>query len=129
MEHNYINVENKMKSFVLNQKDNNLDKQDNLDELPTDPAVYAICSQVNGKAANARYVGETNNLQQAIKSHFDKNVNQPTDCFKEFMQSIKTKNLVYETLPDASEEERSKLKKTWEVKFDPRCNEELNKIH
>jgi hypothetical protein len=48
-----------------------------MDQLPGQPAVYAICGQVNGLPANPRYIGETDNLRKAIIGHFDKQQTGP----------------------------------------------------
>ncbi len=131
MEHNYIEAEkeSEIKKLVIYQKDNNLDHRDNLDDIPTGPAVYMICGRVNGRAANPRYVGETNNLQKAIKKHFDKSVKESDSCFKEFILSIKIKELVYQLLPGSKKEDRLLKKTEWSDKYQPKCNEELNEIH
>ncbi|WP_217602608.1 hypothetical protein [Chitinophaga sp. GbtcB8] len=133
MEHNYMSIEQgTLYTQVLLQKDNNLDKNDNLDDLPETPAVYAVCGRVNGQPANPRFIGETGNLRAAIRSHFettDTNGDVCTQCFKEFMLSIKIKELVYTLLPDSSPEERSSVKKEWEEKYKPNCNKQLNEVH
>lgn len=131
MDHNYIDIENDaaIKNTVINQKDNNLDKLDNLNELPEAAAVYLICGRVNGKPANPRYVGQTENLRKEIKDHFDLKVDVTNECVKTFVQSIKIKELVYQLLPEASEEERTEMKTDWEQRFQPDCNEVLNEVH
>jgi hypothetical protein len=133
MDHNYITIEepSKMQRKVINQKDNNIDKLDNLHELPQGPAVFAVCGRVNGQAANPRYVGATSNLRATIADLFNKTLPAPegNTMFKDFMLSIKIKELVFELLTDASVEEREKKKNEWEEKFRPMCTPELNEIH
>ena len=133
MEHNYVNLEedSQTKSLVIYEKGNNLDGKDNLNELPAKSAIYMICGRVNGQPANPRFVGESENLQEAIRCHFDEKVpaEKGNECFKEFMTSIKIKTLVYVTVPGLSAEERLKRKEEWEEKYKPKCNEELNEIH
>jgi len=131
MEHNLLDLEteNEVKNVVLYQKDNNLDKRDNLDELPTTPSVYAICGRVNGQPANPRYVGESDNLQETIKKHFLESEKDLDDCVKEFVLSIKTKSLIYQEMPGSSSKERNDAKEAWETKYKPECNEALNKVH
>jgi hypothetical protein len=133
MENNYVDVAATplVQSLVIYQKDNNLDQKDNLDLLPAEPAVYAVCGRINNQAANPRYVGETDNLQEAIKSHFDPKRPAPegNECFKAFMLSIKIKALIYELLPDSSGEERANKREEWVKKHKPTCNEALNEIH
>ncbi len=112
---------------ILHKKDNNLDGKDNLDELPIEKAVYAICGRINGSPANCRYVGETVNLQEVVRKHFSQG--EEDSCLKFFMQSIKTKVLIYELMPMAGEAELLLAKSQWEAEFKPECNDELNKIH
>ena len=113
--------------LVLLQSENNLEKKDNLELIPDGRAVYAICGRVNGILANPRYVGKTDNLRQSIKNHFGESFIEDTKCFKDFMLSIKTKELVYELVSNQS----TLLIKfeEWESRFQPKCTEELNKIH
>ena len=133
MDHNLIKLddESDIQNLVINQKDNNLDELDNLDELPSAPAVFMVCGRVNGEPANPRYVGEADNLQSVIKGFFDKSTPAPegNDCFKEFMLSIKTKELVYQLLTDVSKEGRETKRIVWSDKYQPKCNEALNEIH
>lgn len=131
MEHNYLELaqEPAVANLVIFQQDNNLDRKDNLDELPAEAAIYAVCGRVNGKPANARYVGETDNLREAIKKHFSASEPQPSPCFREFMQSIKIKELVYQLMPGAGKGDRLLRKELWEEQYRPNCNEELNEIH
>jgi hypothetical protein len=131
MEHNFVKVDDgaNLKRTVIYQKDNNLDQLDNLNSLPEGPAVYAVCGRVNGEPANPRYIGEALNLREQVKNHFNKLISQPTPCFGEFMQSIKIKELVYELLPGASDEERKQKKEEWERVFKPSCTEVLNEVH
>lgn len=132
MEHNFLdlNLESEMHCQVIHQRDNNLDKIDNLDELPEHAAVFAVCGRVNGKPANPRYVSQTANLRKETQKLFDKNEPAPVDaeCFKEFMMSIKTKELVYKILQNLSEPERLDVKNKWIKNFQPQCNEALNEI-
>lgn len=131
MDHNIINLQSEaeLTSLVLYQKDNNLDKRDNLDELPETAAVYAVCGRVNGEPANPRYVGVVDNLRDAIKGHFDKSRNDVDQCFKDFVLSIKTKTLIYQELDGSNLLEREKIRDEWDKKFKPQCNEVLNKVH
>lgn len=131
MEHNYITAEEQagIRSIVIFQKDNNLDGKDNLDTLPGEPAVYAICGRVNEKPANPRYIGTSENLRQAVSAHFDGSQPAVSDCFREFMLSIKIKELVFQLMPGSSEGERAAAKEKWEKQYKPECNKELNEVH
>lgn len=112
--------------FRIFKKDNNIDGLDNLDELPTSEAVYAICGRINGAPANCRYVGHTNNLQLAIKKHFSSE--EPYACLKQFMQSIKIKTINFELMEGSTESERIERKELWEDEMKPACNETLNEV-
>lgn len=129
MTHKYVMAEAQtgITDLVLLHKDYNLDKKDNLDEIPALPAVYALCGRVNGQAVNARHVGSTDNLQSAVKAHFsDKETNE---CLRNFMQSIKIKMLVFQTMPGTTENERQEIKQQWDNKMTPRCTDELNQVY
>ena len=116
----------KVVDFLLYKADNNLDKVDNLNDLPNEKAVYAISGRINGKPANCRYVGECDNLQSAIRLHFS---DAETDhCLRQFMQSIKIKTLDYVLLPGSTQAERDQIKTEWKVTYKPECNEQLNKV-
>jgi hypothetical protein len=118
---------NEKKSVLLYQEDNNLDRLDNLSELPEEKAVYGICGRINGEAVNCRYIGETDNLRQSVRNHFGDQ--EPRECLREFMQSIKLKMLVFELLPDSTPETRLDVVQQWEQEYNPACNAELNQIH
>ena len=121
------NSTKKVIDFRIYKEDNNLDKKDNLNEIPAKNAVYAILGRINGKPSNCRYVGITNNLQEAIKTHFS--LNEKDECLREFMQSIKIKTLNYQLMEDFTEEELNNALKEWEKEYKPECNEELNKVY
>jgi hypothetical protein len=127
MTHEYIQPEESVRQLVLQHKDYNLDKKDNLDDLPALPAVYAICGRVNGQPVNARFVGATEDLLAAVKSHFSEA--ESNDVLRNYMRSIKIKMLLYKTLPYSTEEERQAAKQEWENKFQPKCTDELNQVY
>ena len=131
MEHHYLDISQypDSKRTILHEKDNNLDKEDNLDSLPEEAAVYAICGRVNGQVANTRHVGETKNLKRTIRECFNPNSGILSDCVREFVLSIKTKELIYEVASGLSEEQRVEKKNNWEKQFKPQCNEVLNKVY
>jgi len=85
--------------------------------------VYAIFAQSKetGKPINCRYVGETNNLQEGTKAHFREN--EQNECLKEFMQSSKTKMMIYELLPDSDKKERLLKQDEWIKEYNPKCND------
>jgi hypothetical protein len=129
MTHKYIQAEEQpgIQNLVILHKDYNLDKKDNLDEVPAVPAVYALCGRVNGQAVNARHVACTENLQAAVKAHFSDNSNN--QCLQNFMQSIKIKMLVFQLMPGSTENERQAIKQQWDNKMTPQCTDELNRVY
>ena len=117
---------NEVKDFVLYKKNNNLDQEDNLDDLPEAPAVYAISGRINGAPANCRHVGVTHNLRESVKIHFSDA--EPDACLKQFMQSIKIKTLNYELLDEHEPQVLDSKKAAWSERFKPECNEALNEV-
>ncbi len=95
--------------------------QSNFSELPTSEAVYAIfAADKSNTPINCRYVGETNNLSRRTGEHFD--TNEENECLKEFMQSDKTKILVYELMINSDDKERLNAEKEWIAELVPICN-------
>ena len=94
----------------------------NLDELPQRKAVYAIFAQDKDtlKAINCRYVGETDNLEERTKAHFSEN--EQNECLKKFMQSDKTKLMIYELLPNSDKNDRLEKEEEWINNYNPKCN-------
>ncbi|MFT7032452.1 MAG: hypothetical protein ACJA2S_000952 [Cyclobacteriaceae bacterium] len=126
-DNNTVTDESVVKDFRIFKEDNNLDKQDNLNELPKENAIYTICSRINGEPANCRFVGLTDDLQNSIKIHFSGE--EQDGCLREFMQSIKIKTINYMLLHDLSGEERDLLLEQWRNEYKPECNDELNKVY
>ncbi len=94
----------------------------NLDDLPQRKSVYAIFAQSEKtlEPINCRYVGETDNLEERTKAHFS--TTEQNDCLKEFMQSTKTKLMIYELLPNSDKQERLKKEEEWINLYKPKCN-------
>ena len=102
-------------------KDYNLDGKDNISEIPTDKAVFAIFGIVNEEPINCRYVGETENLRETVKGIFE---NPNGEGMKKFMQGPWIQMLVFEKLPDSSKQEREKAVEDWSQKHKPNIDEE-----
>lgn len=94
----------------------------NLSDLPKRKAVYAIWaqSQDSKEPINCRYVGETDNLEERTKAHFSKS--EKNECLKKFMQSDKTKMMIYKLLPNSDKEKRLEKEKEWIADYKPECN-------
>jgi len=94
----------------------------NYAQLPETEAVYAIYAQEKdtSKPINCRYVGQTDNLRRRTGEHFSPD--EPNECLREFMQSTKTKILVYELMPGSTEDERRAVEEAWIKELNPKCN-------
>ena len=64
-------------------KDYNLDKKDNLEELPETPAVFGIFSIIHEVPVHCRLVASTDNLRKSVKDVFE---NPEGEGMKKFMQ-------------------------------------------
>lgn len=102
-------------------KDYNLDKKDNLSELPGEKAVFGIFAIVNDEPINCRYIGETENLQASIKNLFE---NPSSEGLKKFMQGPWIQMLVYEVMEGSSKEDRQKIIEEWNQLHNPKIDEE-----
>lgn len=131
MEHKYVAVEANQIQTPIYCKSNNLDEKDNLDTLPDTPAIYGICGRVNGSPVNMRFVGYSQDLRSAVREHFTENIsaNSFNKCVKQFLLSIKSKELVYMHAGGISEDERNRIVNDWKVRYQVNCNEELNKVY
>lgn len=112
--------ENVVKMEVYH-KDYNIDKKDNLDELPEEPAVFGIFGIIHETPVHSRYVGSTDNLRRSVRDVFEK---PESEGLKKFMQSPWIQMLCYELLPNATEEERKQVEDEWIREFDPKVTEE-----
>ena len=91
-------------------------------DLPNKKAVYAVFAQhkTSHEPVHCRYVGETDNLAERTTAHFSPA--ESNDRLKEFLQSGKTKLMLYELMPDSTEEDRQEKVKTWIKKHRPMRN-------
>jgi hypothetical protein len=100
--------------------DYNLDKKDNLAELPAQNAIFGVFAIVAGEPVNCRYIAETTNLQASVRNLFE----EPGSAgMKKFMQGPWIRMLFYELLPDADLEERQKAVETWTRQYTPGIDE------
>jgi len=102
-------------------KDYNLDKKDNLSELPGEKVVFGIFAIVNEEAINCRYIGEIENLQAGIQDLFE---NPPSEGLKKFMQGPWIQMLVYEVMGGSSQADRQKIVEEWNQQYNPKIDEE-----
>lgn len=103
-------------------KDYNLDKKDNLDTIPEEAAVFAVCAIIHEKPVHCRFVGEAENLRLKVKELFEK-AGDVSEGFAKFMQGPWIQMLVYEAMPGSSQEDRAKKVEEWTKEHDPKCDE------
>lgn len=99
--------------------DFNLDKKDNLHDLPEDAAVFGIFAIVDNEPVNCRYTGYTKNLRQAVRELFE---NPPSEGLKHFMQGPWIQLLMYECKPAGTTEEMQQLLADWETRYHPKID-------
>jgi excinuclease UvrABC nuclease subunit len=99
-----------------------LDKVE-LKKLPEKEAVYAIFTKdkEEKKPINCRYVGETDNLMERTKSHFS--IREQNERLRLFMQSERTKIMLYELMPNSTKEDRLMVEKKCVSSYQPEYNE------
>jgi hypothetical protein len=112
--------ENVVKKEIFH-KDYNLDKKDNLEELPETPAVFGIFAIIHEVPIHPRYVGSTDNLRKIVREVFE---NPEGEGLKKFMQGPWIQMLCYEELPNSSEEELKQKEEEWIKKFEPKITDE-----
>ena len=112
--------ENVVKKEIFH-KDYNLDKKDNLDELPETPAVFGIFAIIHNVPVHARYVGASDNLRKAVRAVFE---NPGNEGLKKFMQGPWIQMICYEELPNSSEEARKQKEEEWTRKYEPKITDE-----
>lgn len=100
-------------------KDYNLDKKDNLNEVPTEKAVFGLFGIVNEEPINCRYIAESENLREAVKDVFEI---PRGEGLKKFMQGPWIQMLVYEIMPGSTIKEREKAVAEWKQKYGPKID-------
>lgn len=94
---------------------------DTLHELPPEKAVFGIFGAVENAPVNCRYIGETDNLQQAVRNLFE---NPGSEGLMTFLRGAWIPLLQYELLPDASAEERQQKMAEWARTYQPGVDED-----
>ncbi len=102
-------------------KDYNLDKKENLDELPDQPAVFGIFAIIHNTPIHPRYVGSGDNLRKAVREVFEK---PNSEGLKKFMQGPWIQMLCYDLMPNSTEEERKKKEEEWIKIYEPKITDE-----
>jgi len=102
-------------------KDYNLDKKDNLSEIPETPAVFGIFAIIHKVPVHPRLVEATDNLRKRVKEIFE---NPEGEGMKKFMQGPWIQMLCYEEMADSSEEDRKQKQEEWTRKYEPKITDE-----
>ena len=102
-------------------KDYNLDKKDNLDELPEEPAVFGIFGIIHETPIHPRYIVSTDNLRKAVRDVFE---NPQGEGMKKFMQGPWIQMLCYELIPGLTIEERKAKEDAWTNEYKPGINDD-----
>ena len=111
---------NRVVKLEIFHREFNIDKKDNLDELPDEPAVFGIFGIIHNTPIHPRYVGSTNNLREALRATFE---NPKSEGLRLFMQGTWIQMLCYELLPDTSEKERKAKEEAWVNEYKPAVND------
>lgn len=101
--------------------DYNLDKKDNLAELPREEAVFGIFAIVNDEPVNCRFIGFAGDLQESVRSLYD---HPPGEGLKKFMQGPWIQMLVYEPMAAASEDQKKAAVTQWTGRYLPGVDED-----
>lgn len=102
-------------------RDYNLQKKDNLSELPSEKAVFGIFGIVNDQPINCRFIGEAENLREAVSFIFE---NTDNVGLKKFMQGAWIQMLKYKILPNSSKFERDQLVEMWQKEYNPNVDDQ-----
>ena|SRR5579859_5225955 len=106
--------------MVVCHRNYNLGNQDNVHELPAGPAIYGIFAIIDEEPVNCRYIGETGNLQEAIKHLFE---NAHGEGLQKFMQGPWIKMLQFQLMPGSAKQERQKAMNVWVQQYNPKIDE------
>ncbi|MEI6682376.1 MAG: hypothetical protein WCO44_07100 [Bacteroidota bacterium] len=90
--------------------------QEQIEEIPDKPAVYALFSMDNDLVC--RYVDYSGNLRESIRKHFGPD--EPNIYIRYLMLSCKNKLLHYEVEPNGITDGTSEKVNAWISKFHPR---------
>ena len=107
-------------NLIVCHKDYNLDKKENLDEIPEQPAVFGLFAIIDDAPISPRYISSTDNLRKAVREVFE---NPNSTGLKKFMQGSWIKMLCYNLLLDSTEETRKAKEKEWIKKYEPQVTD------
>jgi hypothetical protein len=110
-----------VKRMVVYHGSFNLTGKDNLEELPAEKAVFGVFGMVGGEGVNCRYVGETENLRQAVRTLFE---DAGDSGLKKFMQGGWIQMVQYELMADATQAAMERVAGSWTLLYKPLVDEE-----
>ena len=99
----------------------NLDKKDNLAELPSREAIFGIFGIVNEEPVNCRYISETDNLQESVRKLFEY---PESEGMKKFMQGAWIQMIQYELMPGSTKAQRQDAIEQWALRYKPQIDDE-----
>lgn len=102
-------------------RDYNLNKKDNLNEIPTEPAVFGVFAIVGEEPVNCRYVGETENLRNSLRELYE---NAQDVGLKKFMQGPWIQMILHEIMPESTKEQRESIVVEWKAKYNPKIDDD-----
>ena len=102
--------------MIVNHKDYNLGKLDNLSGLPEEPAIFGVFAIIDEKPANCRYIGESGNLHTAVKDLFER---KHAEGLQKFMQGPWIKMVQFQLMPGSTPDERRTAMKKWVERHNP----------
>ncbi|MBC9929284.1 hypothetical protein [Chitinophaga qingshengii] len=104
-----------IRSMVMASAGSLIAGKENLSDIPAIPAVYAICARVNGRPANCRFIGETDDLKKSLHHHFGEE--EQSRRLYSFMRSAKQKVLIYLPMDGEEPAKRCSTEKYWKEKI------------
>lgn len=102
-------------------KDFNLDKKDNLTDLPEEKGVFGIFAIVNEKPLNCRVILKSDNIRKSVTELFE---NPPSDGMKKFMQGPWIPMCIYQLMPESDKSEMDQTVEEWTNEHKPNIDEE-----
>lgn len=113
-------IENLVREEIYHA-DYNLSGKYNLNNIPNESAVFGVFGIVDDEPINCRFVGETENLKEAISDLF---TSAPSIGMETFMQGPWIKMLVYDLVPDLDKNQRAEIARTWENIYKPNIDDD-----
>jgi len=93
----------------------------NIEQVPDKAGVYGYWakSKNTGKQGKCKYVGQSDSLRRRLREHLSDD--EDNQCLKDFVKKYVI-IMVYDLMPNSSEDDRMKKEKEWVQKYSPECN-------